>query len=408
MAYLVHTKQLAGIRMISEESLRTLLSDLESDRVERTESVNNTEKFSQAVCAFANDLPGHDEPGYLIIGVSDDGKPVGANITDEVLRNLGGLRSDGNIQPLPRINLKKFDIDGSEVAVVEVFPSHYTPVRYKGSVCVRVGPRKAVASEQEERTLIEKRVSSARSFDASAANGSDINDISLSLFTAYRRSVVSADVIEANHRSIENQLASLRFFDTKLDCPTHAGILLFGKDTRFYLPGAYIQYLKLDGDKLTDPVIDQAEISGDLLSVLRELDTRVKSQIHTTLQTVSILREQMIYDFPERAVRELLLNSVMHRDYQSNAPIKFYWFRNRIEIQNPGGLYGGVTIKTIETSNDYRNPVIAEAMKALGYVNRYGYGIQNAQKSLSDNGSPRAEFQSEGNIFLAIIRRRDG
>lgn len=133
--------------MITAEALQRLINDLESDRVERTQSVSDTDKFSQAVCAFANDLPNHNKPGYLIIGVTDKGTLANIQITDELLKNLGALRSNGNIQPLPQINVGKLTINNCDVAVVEVFPSHYTPVRYKGTVWIRVGPRKAQASE---------------------------------------------------------------------------------------------------------------------------------------------------------------------------------------------------------------------------------------------------------------------
>ena len=63
--------------MLSKAELQSLLSDLESDRVERTTSATNTDKFSQAVCAFANDYPNHRRPGYLIVGVDDRGTPAG-------------------------------------------------------------------------------------------------------------------------------------------------------------------------------------------------------------------------------------------------------------------------------------------------------------------------------------------
>jgi hypothetical protein len=105
------------------------------------------------------------------------------------------------------------------------------------------------------------------------------------------------------------------------------------------------------------------------------------------------------------AIRELLMNAVMHRDYESNAPIRFYWFSDRIEIQNPGGLYGAVTPETFPNQNDYRNPKIAEAMKTLGYVNRFGRGIARAQRFLEENGNPQAEFDvTQATFFLATIR----
>ncbi len=79
--------------MLTSEDVKTLLSDIESDRIERTISTTNTDKFGQAICAFANDLPNHNLPGYLIIGADDKTGKVGGqvNITDQLLQNLGGI-----------------------------------------------------------------------------------------------------------------------------------------------------------------------------------------------------------------------------------------------------------------------------------------------------------------------------
>ncbi|CAG1022721.1 hypothetical protein MTYM_01942 [Methylococcales bacterium] len=392
--------------MLSNENLITLLEDLESDRIERTTSTNNTDKFAQALCAFTNDFPNHRQPGYLILGVHDDGRRSGLTVTDQLLLNLGALRSDGNIQPLPSITVSKHILADGEVAVVEVMPSDLPPVRYKGQVWIRVGPRKAIANEQEERILFERRTAHARSFDARPCQESVLSDLALGQFESYRREALDPEIIETNHRSIEQQLASLRFFDSSKNCPSFAGLLLFGKNPRFFLPGAYVQYLKLPGNQLTDIPEDQAEISGDLLSVLRELDTRLKSNIRTSLHQVSAMREKMLPDYPEQAVRELLMNSLMHRNYDSNSPVRFYWFTDRIEIQSPGGLYGEATPENFPNLNSYRNPVIAEAMKTLGYVNRYGYGVQRAQSLLAQNGNPPARFEFDPHSVLAVIPRR--
>lgn len=96
----------------------------------------------------------------------------------------------------------------------------------------------------------------------------------------------------------------------------------------------------------------------------------------------------------------------MHRDYQSNTPVRFYWFSDRIEIQSPGGLHGEVTPAPLTRRNSYRNPVQAEAMKSMDYVNRYGYGIQRAESLLQSNGSPEPEFEIDDKAFLVTIRRR--
>jgi len=393
--------------MLTEVELRNLLAELEADNVERTISVSNTDKFSQAICAFANDMPNRRKPGYLLVGVNDNGTLAGLTVTDELLKNLGGIRSDGNVLPQPVMNVAKYSLAGGDVAVVEVYPSDLPPVRYKGRVHIRVGPRKATANEQEERVLSERRVATALSFDARPCTEAAIDELAIGQFDAYRREAVDPETIAANHRPIELQLASLRLYDPKRACPTYAGILLFGKNPRFFLPGSYIQYLQLPGADLTDVPDDQTEISGDLHSVLRELEVRVRVLIRTTMRAVSGFEEKLLPDYPEWALREFLMNAVMHRNYESNTPIRFYVFSDHIEICSPGGLYGEATPENFPTRNSYRNPIIAEAMKSLGFVNRFGYGIQRAQALLEQNGNPPAtfDFSDPGTVLVNIYKK---
>jgi len=392
---------------MDEHELRALIANHEADRVELTVSTNNTEKFSEAVRAFANDLPGYGKPGFLVIGVNDSGGFAGMTVTDQLLQNLAALRDSGNIQPLPALSVDKVVSSDGEAAVVTVQPSPLPPVRYKGRICIRTGPRRAYASEAEERRLIERRVSHARTFDAQPALGSTIADLSLSLFLIeYRAHVIAPEVIETNHRPDDEQLASLRFFDLRHACPTNGGILLFGLDVRKWLPGAYIQFLRVDGDSLAADVVNDREIYGDLLTVLRELDALVDAQVAQFPIAASALRERTVESYPRVAVRELLMNAVMHRDYASTAPLRVTWLNDRIEIQSPGGLYGEASPENFPRQTSYRNPVIAEALKALGYVNRYGRGVIRAQEALAANGSPPAEFQFDAGYVLATIRRR--
>jgi ATP-dependent DNA helicase RecG len=392
--------------MLTSDQLKTLMSDLESDSAERTESLSNTDKFGQAICAFANDLPNHRKPGYLLIGVKDDGALAGIEVTDQLLQNLAGIRSDGNILPQPVLHVAKISLPGGDVAVVEVLPSDLPPVRYKGTVHIRVGPRKAIANEQEERLLTERRIALAKSFDAQPCTESKIEDLALGQFDAYRREAVDPDTIAANHRSIEQQLASLRLYDPDRRCATNAGVLLVGKNPRFYLPGAYVQYLELPGTSLTEIPQDQAEVSGDLHTIVKELEGRLRLLIKTSMVKLSPLQEKQVPNYPEAAIRELLMNAVMHRNYNSNSPIRFYAFADHIEIQSPGGLYGEATQQNFPTRNSYRNPVIAEALKSLGFVNRFGYGVQRAQALLADNGNPPAVFEFDEHSVLVKIYKR--
>jgi ATP-dependent DNA helicase RecG len=97
------------------------------------------------------------------------------------------------------------------------------------------------------------------------------------------------------------------------------------------------------------------------------------------------------YNYPAKALEELIYNAIIHNDYTVNAPIKIYEFQDRIEITNNGGLYGNAT-QNFPYNTDYRNPIIASAAKVLGFVNRFGVGVQRAMAELQNNGNAAPEF----------------
>jgi len=390
------------------EHLERLMGDLESDRVERKASLSHPERIRQAVCACANDLPGHGAPGYVFVGVDDTGRPTSLAITDQLMLSLADMRSDGNILPLPSLTVEKITLQGVPVAVMEVYPSNAPPVRFKGQVWIRIGPRRAIATLEEERRLAERQVAGARAFDRKSCLGATLQDLLLGPFqTDYLPSVVDRQVLAENRRSVEEQLASLRFFDRAQRAPTHAGILLFGKDPLQFLAGAYIQFVRFDGEDLADPVLDQKQITSNLMTQLLQLDQLLPLQVRTAHAAARGLRHEDRPDYPLAAIREFSLNALMHRTYEgANAPIRIYWFSNRVEIQSPGGLYGQVTPHNYERVNDYRNPTIAEAMKNLGYVERFGTGITRAKAALVANGNAPATFHFEETHVLVTVRRK--
>jgi ATP-dependent DNA helicase RecG len=241
--------------------------------------------------------------------------------------------------------------------------------------------------------------------------GSTIADLNMTLFlNTYLPGAIDQETLEKNHRDIKQQLASLRLYDITFDCPTYAGILLLGSAPRFYLPGAYIQYVRFAGVSLESPVLNQMEFSGDIISLMHQLDHFVRNNIERRLVNVSTLREEVHLSYPDRAIRELLNNAVMHRNYESNAPVKFYEFDDRIEIANPGGLYGSARPDNFPNQNDYRNPVLAEALKILGYVNKFNRGIATAKAELVANGNPepRFEYSMPLHFSVTIFKKRMG
>ncbi len=396
--------------MLTPDEVRAFAADLESDRVERTVSTTDTDKFRDAICSFANDLPDHGKPGYLLVGVDDKGTIVGAKVTDQLLTSLSSKRDDGQIQPLPSMAVTKLEMGGgTALAVVEVFPSDSPPVRSQGRIRVRVGPRCVNASEADEHRLTERRISKARTFDQRACTSAGLNDLLVDSFkTQYLPKVVAPEILAANQRSIEDRLASLRFFDPGRRQPTNAAILLFGLDPLSFMPGAYVQFVRFDGLELSAPIQDDKALRGNLLTQLQELDNLLPIQIRTARVAASDLRNEDAPDYPLSAVRELALNAILHRTYEgTNTPVRINWFNDRVEFLNPGGLYGQVKPENFGRVSDYRNPVLGEAMSALGYVEKFGTGIARTRAALARNGNPEPTFDySQPEFFLATIRRR--
>ncbi len=395
----------------TDEQLESLLTDIESDLAERKETwggdARNTAR--EAVCAFANDLPDHRRPGVLFVGVKDNGTPAGLNITDELLRTLSDIRTDGNILPPPSILVEKRTLHGTEAAVVTVQPSDAPPVRFRGRIWIRIGPRRAVATPQEERILNEKRRYRDIPFDVHPHSSCDLSAISRVLFEQeYLPNAFAPDVLEANERSYEQRLAVCRMIGSADNpTPTILGILVLGISPRDWMPGAYVQFLRIDGIEITDPIQDESLIDGSLGQVLRRIDEKIKSHNRSHVDIRASDREIRSTPYPVVALQQLIRNAVMHRTYENtNAPVRVFWFNDRIEISNPGGPFGVVTAENFGQPGitDYRNPNLADAMKVMGFVQRFGIGIQTARSELGKNGNPPIDFQIHPTNILATVR----
>ena len=149
---------------------------------------------------------------------------------------------------MPVMSVDKFEFPDGDLLVVEVSPSLIPPVRYRGRVFVRIGPRRDIASEAEERLLTERRTAYMATFDATPCLGSTLEDLYLDYIkNSFFPAVVDAEVLSLDNRDIKEQLSSVRLYDRSHDCPTYAALILFGKNPRYFMPGAYVQYVRFNG-----------------------------------------------------------------------------------------------------------------------------------------------------------------
>ena len=390
---------------MTTEELYNIIACTESYRLENTISTGNMDKFQEAICAFANDLTGKREKGYLLIGVTDDGKVSGLNVDDTLLKKISSIRSDGNILPLPMMTTEKVSTPEGDVLVVEVTPSFNTPVRYRGRTFIRIGPRRDIASTEEERILTERCAASLPTFDTQPCREAKLEDIDVdTIVREYLPLAIDRDTLANDTRPLKEQLASLHLYSMQWDCPTYAALIMFGNNPKYFMPGAYIQYVHFKGNNNGGEILNERRFENCLYKMLPELENFIRDGIVTKRPVpVSILREKDVLNYPFKALRELMMNAVMHRDYQANMPTRLYQYDNHIEIMNPGGLYGQARPENFPHVNDYRNSVVAGIMKTLNYVNMFNHGIGEVQELLRQNDSPEAEFNVDYLTAFSVI-----
>jgi ATP-dependent DNA helicase RecG len=396
---------------LSDDELGVLFDAGESWQVEKKESLSGSapKAILEAVCAFANDLPGSGKAGVIFVGVKDKGGQSDFRPDDKNLLTLTNMKTDGRIVPPPTMLVEKRGVRDLELAVVTVLPSDSPPVRVEGAIHVRIGPRKGIATAQDERILNEKRRAQTLPFDIQPLPGVGLDALSLRLFEEeYLPRAFNIEVLAENGRTAPERLAALKMI-ARADDPTVTvlGCLVLGKSPRDIIPCAFIQFLRIAGSDLTDPIVDEQVIDGTLSDVLRRIDEKLAAHTTTGVDLTSSERERRSATYPLAALQQIVRNAVMHRTYEAtNAPIRVYWYDDRIEVHSPGGPFGQVTPENFGMPGitDYRNPNLAEAMKVLGYVQRFGVGIATARRLLKEAGHPEPEFTVNANHVLALVR----
>ena len=395
----------------TDKELLQIIEADEADRAEFKESLSGDapREIREAICAFANDLPRHEKPGFVFVGVRDNKTIAGLSVTNRLLQRLGDMKTDGNIVPPPSLSVEKRMLQGKEIAVVTVHPSDSPPVRFKGAIHIRIGPRRGIATAQDERILNEKRRSGDLPFDLHPISTAGISDLNIVQFeNEYLPQVVTAEILEANQRTPEERLAATKMIASGDEqIATVLGILVLGKNPQDFLSGAYVQFLRIDGSELMDDILDSEEIRGAIPDLLRRLDEKLAAHNRTAVDFTTSVVEQQTELYPIPALQQITRNAVMHRTYEATyTPIRVSWFNDRIEISSPGGAFGVITPENFGQPGltDYRNPNLAEAMKNLGYVQRFGVGIPTAKRLLTEAGHPEPEFDINTNYVLATIK----
>jgi predicted HTH transcriptional regulator len=186
--------------------------------------------------------------------------------------------------------------------------------------------------------------------------------------------------------------------------PTVGGMVLFGRERLSRFPDAWIQAGRFVGTDRAD-LVDRADLTDFPVLAIEQAVGFVERNTRLGME-ITRLRRRDLPAVPPAALREALVNAVVHADYsQRGAPIRVAVFDDRVEVESPGVLLPGVTIEEIRGGlSRVRNRVIARVFKDLGLVEQWGTGVQRMTSACSGAGLPPPDFQEVGFRFRVTIR----
>jgi ATP-dependent DNA helicase RecG len=244
-------------------------------------------------------------------------------------------------------------------------------------------------------------------FDASACPRASINDLPqekikwfLELAKRERNYPLS---IKTNR---DKALAHLNLLENGI--PTHAAVLLFGKEPQRFLPASEIKCMHFHGTKVRKPIPSYQIYKGTAFELVDQAVDFVLSKINRHIGT----REHSVqapskYELPKEAVTEAIVNAVAHRDYTSNASVQVMLFADRLEVWNPGELPPSLTPERLREPHASipRNPLIAEPLYLVRYIEKAGSGTLDMIKRCNEAGLPSPDFEERAGQFVTTLWR---
>lgn len=369
-------------------------------------------KIYDTLSSFSNQENG----GIIVFGIDEKDNYRVCGVYDAADLQKKVMEQCLQMEPEVRAFCTTVSIDGKVVVSVEIqeIDTFQKPCFYKGAGRIRGsyirvgdGDRKLTEYEVYSYEAFKKKIEDELRNDSRA----DISELDTNNFLEYK---LKLGKVKPNLSGFDDtKIKSLQGFmiDNK---PTITGLLLFSNYPQAFFPQLCITAIALPGTDMGtvgnvgERFLDNARIDGTIVQMLDQAMRFVRKNIkEKTIIDSNTGKRKDKTEYPIIAIRELILNALIHRDYSihtDNTPITIRIFQDRMEIENPGGLYGRMTIDKLgKVSADTRNPYLANAMEVLGETeNRYS-GIPTVINAMQEANLPKPEFISENGIFKAIL-----
>lgn len=383
----------------------------ESNSLEIKSAREGCPKIYDTLSSFSNQSGGGtivfgiDETDFSVCGVYD-----AADIQKKIMEQ--SIQMEPEVRPLCTVAV----IDGKTVVSAEIqeIDSFQKPCFYKGvgrlkGSYVRVG--------DGDRRMTEYEVYSFEAFrqkiqdELRTIDDAELSEIDTNSMTKY---LIMLKDKKPNLSALSNEkIKSLQGF-VKNGKPTLVGIMLFSEYPQAFYPQLCVTAVSVPGTEISmvgsvgERFLDNRRIDGTITQMLDQtlFFIRQNTRTKTIIDPNTGMRNDKP-DYPVIAVRELLLNALIHRDYSihtDSAPITVRIFYDRIEIENPGGLYGRMTLDQLgKVSADTRNPFLANALEVMEITENRFSGIPTVIAAMREAGLPAPKFESERGIFRATL-----
>ena len=370
--------------------MRSLLEDIKKGESQTVEFKNSFQKeVIETIVAFAN-----ARGGKIFIGVSDTGEIVGVELNKESIQNwINQVKQNTSPSVIP--NMEVVEIEEKQVVAIDVKEYPIKPVSYKNRYLLRRQNSNHVMSMEEIANEYLKTKNS--SWDYYVDEGQNLNDISL-------------EKVEQFIKKIELHFAK-KFYDTAMQVLQKYGLIVDDKITF----GAYLLFSKdfnvISGVqagrfKTSTDIIDSISLNTDLFTEIDELMVFLRKHFMVEYIITGNPQREERYDYPLEAIREIVLNMIVHRDYRDSSDSIVKIFDDRIEFFNPGDLYDDLTIEELKGNNyvsKTRNKLIALMFKECGLIEKYGSGIDRIKRLCREHRLPEPKFEEIQKGFRVTV-----
>ena len=347
------------------------------------------ENFDQEVietaAAFAN-----THGGTILIGVSDGQEIKGITIGKETLRNWSNRIAQAT-EPRVVLEIESVDIEKKSVVLIHIAESSIKPVSVKGRCYKRVGNSNRVMSSQEISQM--HLNTTGQTWDrrlAGNAGSDDIDQKKVQWYLTQREEV--RNVARPQDMDVTELLKNIKGGNGE-GTPTHAGILFFSNYPQRFLQNAQLRIVRFKGISVTHPVLDRLDCSGALWEMVDAAEEFIRKNIRLlSFRTSRSFQRDDKFEYPLKALREAIINALIHRNYQETADVRVFIFDNRFEVISPGTFPEGVSPN--EPTHKPVNPTLSQFMFDVGFIERYGAGIRMMRRLCEEwgNKAPRYEF----------------